>query len=51
LEEAATYFNIGINKLRKLSEDESCKFVLWCGSKRLIKRRMLDAYLENAYSI
>ena len=51
LEEAAIYFNIGINKLRKLSDDESCKFVLWCGSKRLIKRKMLDAYLEKAYSI
>lgn len=51
LEEAAIYFNIGINKLRKLSDDEHCKFVLWCGSKRLIKRKMLDAYLEKAYSI
>ena len=51
LEEAAIYFNIGINKLRKLSDDENCKFVLWCGSKRLIKRKMLDAYLEKAYSI
>ena len=51
LAEAASYYNIGINKLRELSEDESCKFVLWCGSKRLIKRKMLDAYLENAYSI
>ena len=51
LEEAAKYYNIGINKIRKLSEDESCKFVLWCGSKRLIKRRMFDAYLEEAYSI
>ena len=51
LQEAASYYNIGINKLRELSEDESCKFVLWCGSKRLIKRKMLDAYLEKAYSI
>ena len=38
LEEAAAYSGIGINKLRKLSDDESCPFVLWIGSKRLIKR-------------
>ena len=39
LEEAAAYSGIGINKLRKLSNSESCPFVLWVGSKRLIKRR------------
>lgn len=51
LEEAAAYFGIGINKLRELSEDKNCRFVLWCGSKRLIKRKALDEYLEKAYSI
>ena len=42
LEEAAAYSGIGINKLRKMSDSESCPFVLWIGSKRLIKRRKLD---------
>lgn len=51
LEEAAVYFNIGINKLRELSNKENCKFVIWCGSKRLIKRKVLEKYLENTYSI
>ena len=51
LEEAATYYNIGINKLRELSDDENCPFVLWCGSKRLIKRIALNDYLAKAYSI
>lgn len=51
LEEAAAYFGIGINKLRQLTEDKNCRFVLWCGSKRLIKRRALDEYLEKIYSI
>lgn len=51
LEEAAAYFGIGINKLRQLTEDERCPFVLWCGSKRLIKRVKLDEYLANVYSI
>lgn len=51
LEEAAAYSGIGINKLRKMSNDEHCSFVLWIGTKRLIKRRKLDEYVENAYSI
>lgn len=51
LEEAAAYSGVGINRLRKLTDDENCKFVLWVGSKRLIKRILLDKYLEQAYSI
>lgn len=51
LEEAALYSGIGINKLRKMSNDERCPFVLWNGSKRLIKRRKLDEYTDKAYSI
>ena len=51
LEEAAAYSGIGINKLRKLSDDENCPFVLWIGSKRLIKRKKLDEYTEKAYSL
>lgn len=51
LEEAAAYSGIGINKLRKLSDEEDCPFVLWNGSKRLLKRKLLDKYIEEAYSI
>lgn len=51
LEEAAAYSGIGINKLREITNDENCKFVLWVGSKRLIKRRLFDAYIEQAFSI
>ena len=51
LEEAAAYSGIGINKLREISNDEKCKFVLWIGNKRLIKRKPFDAYIEQAYSI
>ena len=42
IEEAAAYFGIGMNKLRELTEDENCKFVLYIGSKRLIKRQMFE---------
>lgn len=51
LEEAAAYFNIGVNIIREISNDDNCTFVLWVGNKRLIKRKMFDAYLEKAYSI
>ena len=51
LEEAAAYSGIGINKLREITNEERCRFVLWVGTKRLIKRKLLDKYLESAYSI
>lgn len=51
LEEASAYSGIGINKLRKLSDSEHCQFILWNGSKRLIKRKRLDEYIDRNYSI
>lgn len=51
LEEAAAYSGIGINKLRKMTDEKYCQFVLWNGRKRLIKRRKLDEYIEKSYSI
>lgn len=51
LEEAAAITGLGMQKLRDLSNDEACEFVLWNGSKRMFKRKRLEAYLEAAYSI
>jgi excisionase family DNA binding protein len=51
LEEAAAYSGIGINKLREITNEKSCRFVLWVGNKRLIKRRLFDQYIEQEYSI
>lgn len=51
LEEAAAYSGIGVNKLRQLTDEKNCDFVLWNGSKRLIKRVKLDEYLNRVYSI
>lgn len=51
LTEAAVYFGIGINKLRDMTNDESCPYVLWNGNKRLIKRKEFERYLEHSYSI
>lgn len=51
LEEAASYTGIGVNKLRNLSNAENCGFVLWNGSKRLLKRKKLEEFLNSSYSI
>ncbi|HJA91241.1 excisionase family DNA-binding protein [Limosilactobacillus reuteri] len=51
LTEAAKYFNVGMDKLRKITNDEDCNFVLWVGNKRLIKRELMDEYLKKQYSI
>lgn len=51
IEEAAAYSGIGQTKLRALTNDEDCLFVLWNGSKRLIKRKELDEFISKMYSI
>lgn len=47
LEEAAAYSNIGINKLREISNYPTCNFVVYVGSKRLIKRKAFERFIEN----
>ncbi|MBQ0111313.1 MAG: helix-turn-helix domain-containing protein [Oscillospiraceae bacterium] len=51
LEEAAAYSGIGINKIRNITNEDNCDFVLWIGTKRLIKRRLFDEYIEKQFSI
>ena len=51
INEAAAYSNIGLSKLRELTESEDCNFVLWVGNKRLIKRVLFDKYLSEIYSV
>ena len=51
IEEAVVYTGIGLNKMRELTSDENCDFVLWVGSKRIIKRRKFEEYLDRNYSI
>lgn len=51
LEEAALYTGIGINKLREMSNNENCDFIVWNGSRRMLKRKKLEEFLNAAYSI
>lgn len=49
--EVAEYTGIGKHKLYEMTEDNDCNFVLWNGSKRMIKRERFEAYLMKSFSI
>jgi excisionase family DNA binding protein len=51
IEEAAAYSNIGIHKLREITDKDDSSLVLWVGKKRLIKRKALEKYIDQTYSI
>ena len=51
VEEAVAYSGIGRDKLREISNDDHCPFVLWVGSKRMFKRKKLDEYIDKMFSI
>ena len=51
VEEAAAYSGIGQDKIWELSDQNNCPFVLWVGTKRMIKRRQFDSYIEKQFSI
>lgn len=51
IEEAAAYSNIGIHKLREITDRDDNSLVLWVGKKRLIKRKALEKYIDQTYSI
>jgi hypothetical protein len=51
LEEAAAFSNIGVDKLREITNEEDSQLVVWVGRKRLILREQLVRFLEHAYSI
>lgn len=47
VEEAAEYSSIGINKIRELSSDPRCNFVIYIGKKRLIKRKEFEKFIAD----
>ena len=51
IKEASEYFSIGQTKIRSLTDQSNCDFVLFNGSKRLIKREKMEKYLDAQYSI
>lgn len=47
IREAAEYSNIGINKIDSMLRSPNCPFVLYVGSKKLVKRKEFEQYISD----
>jgi excisionase family DNA binding protein len=47
IKEAAEYSNIGINKIDALLKQPNCPFVLYVGTRKLVKRKEFEAYISG----
>ncbi len=48
VEEAAKYFRIGENKLRRLiSENKDADYIIWNGTRPQIKRNLFEKYIDH----
>ena len=45
--EAAEYSNIGINKIDSLLKMPNCPFVLYIGTRKLVKRVEFEQYIRD----
>ena len=51
LPEAAAYTGIGMCKLREMSNEPGCNYIVWVGGRRLFKRLKLEEHLEKVWSV
>ena len=49
--EAAEYSNIGINKIDSMLRTPNCPFVLYVGTKKLVKRKEFEEYIIQSLII
>lgn len=49
--EAAEYSNIGINKIDSILRTPNCPFVLYVGTKKLVKRKEFEEYIRQSLII
>lgn len=47
IREAAAYSNIGINKIESMLRSPNCPFVLYVGTKKLVKRKEFEEFIKN----
>ena len=47
IKEASEYSNIGINRINDLLRSPNCPFVLYVGSKKLVKRKEFEKYIDK----
>ena len=51
IKEAAEYSNIGINKIDAMLKQPNCPFVLYVGTRKLVKRKEFETYLSGKVAI
>ena len=51
IREAAEYSNIGINKIDEMLKQPNCPFVLYVGTKKLVKRKAFEEFIEGRVAI
>ena len=47
IKEASEYSNIDINKIDAMLKQPNCPFVLYVGSKKLVKRKEFELYISS----
>ena len=47
IKEACEYSDIGINKIDAMLKQPNCPFVLYVGSKKLVKRKEFELYISS----
>ena len=47
IREAAEYSNIGINKIDVMLKQPGCPFVLYIGTRKLVKRKEFEKYISE----
>ena len=51
IKEAAEYSNIGINKIDQMLRTPNCPFVLFVGTKKLVKRKEFEEFIRSQIEI
>lgn len=51
IKEAAEYSSIGINKIDSMLKQPNCPFVLYVGTRKLVKRKEFEEYIRRELSI
>ena len=51
IKEAALYSNIGLNRIDAMLREEGCPFVLFVGSRKLVKRREFENYISERFVV
>ena len=50
-QEASVYSNIGINRIEEMLKEPKCPFVLYVGTKKLVKRKEFEQYIAKNHEI